>query len=194
MRSTILSMAILSDSQQTGRRDDRLVPQQHSTEGEVTMSFTVPELLETLEAQMARHREREAFHAAQEAAHREERARHAAELERLTKHYESLRESVGAIEGIAAARKPRSLERGGRTSLTRLVAQAVEDLEPEQHFTASEVAAEVDRRFGSRLRKPAERGRVGMALRRMHERGLVRLVRKGRSHTETVYARAIRVK
>lgn len=156
------------------------------------MGFTVPELLEALEVQMAHHREREAFHAGQEAVHRDERARHAAELERITRHYESLRESAGAIEGIAA-REPRSLERGGRTSLTRLVEQAVADLEPEQHFIASEVAAEVDRRFADRLRKPAERKLVSLVLRRLHKRGLVRLVRKGFPHKEAVYARAVRV-
>ena len=157
------------------------------------MGFTVPELLEALEVQMAHHREREAFHAGQEAVHRDERARHAAELEKITRHYESLRESAGAIEGIAAAREPRSLERGGRTSLTRLVEQAVADLEPEQHFIASEVAAEVDRRFADRLRKPAERKLVALALRQIHKRGLVRLVRKGRPHKEAVYARVARV-
>jgi hypothetical protein len=157
------------------------------------MSITVPQVLEALEAQMAHHREREAFHAAQEAAHREKRARHGAELERITRHHENLRESLEVLEGIAAVRGPQSVERGGRPSLTRLVARAVEDLEPEHPFTAGELAAEVNRRFGDRLRKPAERKLVAIALRRMHERGLVRLVRQGRPHTEAVYARVIRV-
>jgi hypothetical protein len=152
---------------------------------EETMSLTVPQVLEALEAQIAHHREREAFHAGQEAAHRERRARHAAELEGLTKHYENLRESLGVIAGFAAP-KPQS----GRPSLTRLVGLAVADLEPDHPFTASELAAEVDRRFGDRLKKPAERNLVAIALRRMHERGRLRLVRKGRPHTEAVYARA----
>jgi hypothetical protein len=156
---------------------------------EETMSITVPQILEALEAQIAYLKEREAFHAAQETVHREQRARHAAELEGITKHYENLRESLGAIEGLAA-RKPQSPDRGGRTSLTRLVGLSLADLEPDQPFTASELAAEVDRRFGDRLKKPAERKLVGIALRRLLARGRLRMVRKGRPHTETVYARA----
>lgn len=152
------------------------------------MSFTVPQVLEALEAQIAHHQEREAFHAGQEAAHREERARHAAELERIRRHYENLRESLGAVEGFAG-RKPQSLERAGRASLTRLVGLALADLEPDRPFTASDLAAEVDRRFGDRLKKPAERHLVAIALRRLHKRGRLRLVRKGRPHTEAVYAR-----
>ncbi len=153
------------------------------------MSITVPQILEALEAQIAHHREREAFHAGQETAHREQRARHAAELEGITRHYENLRESLGVIEGVVA-RKPQSPDRGGRPSLTRFVGLAVADLEPDRHFTAGELAAEVDRRFGDRLKKPAERKLVAIALRRMHERGRLRLVRKGRPHTEAIYARA----
>ena len=149
------------------------------------MSLTVPQVLEALEAQIARHREREAFHAGQEAAHREQRARHAAELEGLTKHYENLRESLGVIAGFAAP-KPQS----GRPSLTRLVGVAVADLEPDRHFTAGELATEVDRRFGDRLKKPAERNLVAIALRRLHRRGQLRLVSQGRPHTEAVYARS----
>lgn len=153
------------------------------------MSFTVRQLLDAMESQMAHHREREAFHAEQEAAHREERARHAAELEKIAKHYESLQGSLSLVEGLAAARA-QGLERGGRPSLTRLVQQAVADLEPDRPFTASEMAAEVDRRFGDRLKKPADRKLVGIVLRRMLERRLLRVVRKGRPHTEAVYARA----
>jgi hypothetical protein len=156
---------------------------------EETMSFTVPQILEALEAQIAHLKEREAFHAAQETAHREQRARHAAELEGITRHYENLRESLGVIEGVVA-RKPQSPDRGGRTSLTRLVGLALADLEPDRPFTASELAAEVDRRFGDRLKKPAERNLVAIALRRLLARGRLRMVRKGRPHTETVYARA----
>ena len=152
------------------------------------MSITVPQILEALEAQIAHHREREAFHTGQETAHREQRARHAAELEGITRHYENLRQSLGAIEGVVA-RKPQSPDRGGRPSLTLLVSLTLADLEPDRHFTASELAAEVDRRFGDRLKKPAERNLVAIALRRLHQRGRLRLVRKGRPHTEAVWFR-----
>jgi hypothetical protein len=171
------------------RGDAKIPRQHHKSDREETMSVTVRQLLEAMEAQMAHHREQEAFHAGQEAAHREERARHAAELEKIAGHSESLRNSLGVIEGFAAAR-PQILERGGRPSLTRLVQQAVADLRPDHPFTASELAADIDRRFGDKLKKPTERKLVGIALRRMLERGLLRVVRKGRPHTEAVYAQA----
>ena len=173
-------------SQQSARGDAK-IPRQHlEPDREETMSVTVRQLLEAMEAQMALHREREAFHAGQEAAHREERARHAAELEKIAAHHESLRESLGAIEGFAAARP--TLERGGRPSLTRHVHKAVADLEPDHPFTASELAAEIDRRLGDKLKKPTERNLVGIILRRMRDSGRLRLLRKGRPHTEAVYA------
>jgi hypothetical protein len=172
------------DWQQTGLRDAKLVAERLKLEGEAMRpNLTVPQVLQALDAQIAHHREREAFHAGQEALHREERARHAAELERLTKNAEAFRESLDVVQSLTAA------DPGERLNLTRLVGLAVEALKPDQPFSASELAAEIDRRFGKNLKKPTSRKLVGIVLSRMLDRGRLRLVRKGRPHTEALYAR-----
>ena len=153
----------------------------------MSSDLTLPQILEALDAQIAQHREREAFHAEQEAMHREERARHAAELERLTRHAESFRENLGVLSGLTA--KPRDLEPGERPNLTRLASLAVSGLEPDQPFTASELAGIIDERFGERLGRRTDRNLLGIVLRRMRESGRLRLVRKGRPRHEAVYAR-----
>lgn len=154
----------------------------------MSSDLTVPQILEALDAQIARHREREAFHAGQEAMHREERARHAAELERLTRHAESFRENLGAISGLAV-KPPRDVEPGERLNLTRLARLAIEDLEPDRPFKGSELAEILDRRFGERLGRRTDRAQLGIVLRRLSESGVLRLVRRGRPKHEAVYAR-----
>ncbi len=154
----------------------------------MSSDLTVPQILDALDAQIAQHREREAFHAAQEAVHREERARHAAELERLTRHAESFRENLDGISGLSVP-KSRDPEPVERTNLTRLARLAVADLARDQPFSASELAGIMDRRFGERTGKRTDRKLLGIVLRRMGEGGLLRLVRKGRPKNEAVYAR-----
>ena len=158
----------------------------------MSSKLTVPQILAALESQIALHREREAFHARQEAMHREERARHAAELERVTKNYETLQASTADFAALPRATSPKGsgdIVPGERPKLTRLVSLAVADLEPDRPFAASELAAEIDHRFGEHLKKPVNPRHVAIALRRMLDRGHLRIVRKGRPHTETLYAR-----
>jgi hypothetical protein len=171
-------------SQQTELRNAKLEAERLKLEGEAMRpNLTVPQVLEALDAQIAHHREREAFHASQEALHRDERALHAAELERLTKNAGAFRESLEVVQSLTAA------DPGERLNLTRLVGLAVEALKPDQPFSASDLAREIDRRFGERLKKPTSRKLVGIVLSRMLDRGRLRLVRKGRPHTEALYAR-----
>ncbi|HYO16450.1 MAG TPA: hypothetical protein VE685_24905 [Thermoanaerobaculia bacterium] len=72
---------------------------------------------------------------------------------------------------------------------SRLVARVVEKLPAGKTFTASWLAAEVNRRFGHAFRRPAHSRLVGAALRRLAANGTARVVQPGTSHPETVYAR-----
>lgn len=74
---------------------------------------------------------------------------------------------------------------------SRLVAR-VGKLPAGQTFTASWLAAEVNRRFGHAFRRPVDSRLVGAALRCMATNGTARVVQPGTSHRETVYARAWR--
>jgi vacuolar-type H+-ATPase subunit I/STV1 len=75
--------------------------------GRVSSKLSVAEVLGSLEARAAFHREREAFHAAQEEQHRQERARHAAELETVLHNLEAFRTvSASAVELVRQATPP----------------------------------------------------------------------------------------
>ena len=153
----------------------------------MSSNLSVSDVVETLRERMAHHREQEALHAEQEEHHRQERARHAAEMEKIRKHLESFQEGTEIAAGAPA--RPLALGPGERPKLTRLVALAVSAMEPDRPFSASELASEIDRRFGDRLKKPAERRLVSIALRRMLDRKQLRLMRKGKPHIEALYAR-----
>ena len=153
----------------------------------MSSNLSVSDVVETLRERMAHHREQEALHAEQEEHHRQERARHAAEMEKIRKHLESFQEGTEIATGAPA--RPLTLGPGERPKLTRLVALAVSAMEPDRPFSASDLAGEIDRRFGDRLKKPAERRLVSIALRRMLDRKQLRLMRKGKPHIEALYAR-----
>jgi Mg2+ and Co2+ transporter CorA len=151
----------------------------------------VQDVLSALQSEIAVQREREAFHAARESAHREDRLRHAAELERLTQLYQTLTSAADLTREIA--RRPReSFKDGGprsRPRLTRMVLKVIEGKQPDERFGPAAVTQEIARRFGDRLRKPVDVRLISVALRRLHDQGRVRQVRKGRPHNEALYVK-----
>jgi hypothetical protein len=151
----------------------------------------VQDVLSALEAEIAVQREREAFHSAQESAHREDRLRHAAELERLTQLHQTLTSAADLTAEIA--RRPRvnveDLGSKNRPRLTRMVQKVVEEKKPDEPFGPMAVTQEVARRFGDRMRKPADARLVSIALRRLHDQGRIQQVRKGRPHNEALYVK-----
>jgi hypothetical protein len=72
---------------------------------------------------------------------------------------------------------------------SRLVAKVVEQLPQGEVFGARKLAAEVNRRFGKAMRKPANTQLVSAALRRMLANGEIRRVREGAGQQEALYAR-----
>ena len=151
-----------------------------------------------LEAQIEFHRERQAFHAEQEAHHREQRAAHAAELETLSSSLTAYQ--AAATAAIELARREVALpavpppvpsqDVGYNPSLTRMVKRIVEIKAPSDVFGPSVILQEVRRHYGDRLRRPATKKLVSIALRRMYVAGKLRLARQGQPHHETLYAKA----
>jgi hypothetical protein len=149
----------------------------------MSSKLSVAEVLESLEARAAFHREREAFHAAQEEQHRQERARHAAELETVLHNLEAFRTvSASAVELVrqASPSEPAEPVKGpasGRLMVSRHVRAVVEAWPEGEPFGASAVVAEVNRRFGDRLRKPFGPRAASDVLRRMsHARQLLSMI------------------
>jgi hypothetical protein len=151
-----------------------------------------------LEAQIELHREREAFHAEKEAHHREQRATHAAELETLTSNLAAFKAS--ADKAMELARREVSLpaapppvpsqDVGYHPSLTRMVKRIVEIKSPSDVFGPAVILQEVLQHYGNRLRRPATKKLVSIALRRMYAAGKLRVARQGTAHRETLYAKA----
>jgi hypothetical protein len=165
----------------------------------VSSELSVAQILANLEKQLTFHKEREAHHAEQEAFHREQRAVHAAEIETVSKHYEAFKATAGGAAEIAARTataappKQEAPVVSAPVKLRRpheLVARLVKELPAGEAYTASKVAAEVNRRYRSELKKPIDRPLASTCLRRMVADGRVRLVKKGTAHIQAVYTKA----
>jgi septal ring factor EnvC (AmiA/AmiB activator) len=158
----------------------------------------IGEVLEQLEAQAAFHRQREAFHAEHEARHREQRTAHAAELEEILRRLEAFRaaaaEAVDLADRQGAAPSVQSLEEDDVGSRSRprihsMLEKIIADQGAGERFGPLGLTGELNRRFGQRLRRPVKANQVSAALRRLEQKGIVRLVQKGRPHSEALYER-----
>lgn len=160
----------------------------------MSVKLSVTEILANLEAQMAFHQQQEAHHAEREGFHRDQRAVHAAEYASVAQHYEAFKATAGAAAEIAARTLPAATQEeeippGTRVIRSRLLARVMADIPPGQPFGARQLVAEVNRRFGKSLRKPANFPLASAALRRMLANGKIRLVREGAAHREALYAK-----
>jgi hypothetical protein len=161
----------------------------------MTAKFSMEELLAHFEAQMAFHKTQEAHHAEQEALHKERKEFHAAEHETVARHFEAFKATAEVAFGIASRMTPVSdtalqeLPPGKPVIRSRLVAKVLEEMPQGEVFGASQLAAEVNRRFGKALRRPANPQLASAALRRLLARGFLRRVREGSGRTEALYTR-----
>jgi hypothetical protein len=159
---------------------------------------SMAEVMAKLEAQAALHREREAFHAEQEAFHREQRAAHAAGLEEVLRRLEAFRAAAEAVDladreatpPAAKSLPEKDLGTPSRPKLLRMLERILAERRMDEPVGPAALTGELNRRFGERLRRPVRAGHVTTALRRLEKKGLVRVVRKGGSHRETLYVRA----
>jgi hypothetical protein len=157
------------------------------------------ETIEGLQRSLAFHQSRERSHAEQQGYHEsqaklhgEERARHAAEVEEIARHLEELRgmaERLGAVITRSSSVPPATDEQilGRNPNLSKAVDRLLATWPPEVSFTASSLAAEIYRRYGTILRRKVDVRAVGSALRRRRDKGLLREVREGRPFEEAQY-------
>jgi len=162
----------------------------------MTSEAPLAAIVANLEAQIAIHREREAFHAEHESLHRQQREVHAAELEVLTKNLEAFRAATAVALDLAGRHVPSvppppapDPDPGRRPRLSRMVALVLESWPAGKPFGLSNVAAEINRRYQERLRKPVDPRMVSVHLRRRLANGNLVAVQRGRPHHEALYAR-----
>lgn len=161
--------------------------------------WSVEEILASLEAEAAMHRERAAHHAGQEELHRERRVHHEAELETITRRLEDFRTVSAAALEVVARLAPRfgpadegmDIGPASKPRLTRILESIVEEIDPTQHFGAGWLAAEANRRFGEKLRKPVTSRQMSDVLRRLTRTGRLRKVRQGKGRYEARFVRVV---
>jgi hypothetical protein len=168
----------------------------------MTAALSMEAIVACLEKQIAHHREREAFHAEQGAYHGEQQALHAAELATLTSTLEAFKTSTAKATELASRdiatpapssaeplRAATSMDIGRKPSLTRMVQRVIESRPPDESFGTNYLTAEINHRYGDRLRRPVKPKLVSIVLRRLAATGRLREVRKGRPHHEALYSR-----
>jgi hypothetical protein len=159
----------------------------------MSSKLSIEDVLANLEAQAKLHREQEAFHAQKESHHRDQRAVHAAELEKVLHSLETFRtaaaSAVDLAQTVARLSQEEELPPPGRLMAGRLVRLVAESPGLKEPFVPTEVAEEVNRRFGEHLKKPVGSRAASDVLRRMLAEGTLRLVRKGTPFHESQYAR-----
>ncbi|MES1244914.1 MAG: hypothetical protein ABUT39_25120 [Acidobacteriota bacterium] len=157
----------------------------------MSLKLSLEEILRNLEQQVAFHREQAALHARQEELHRDQRVLHEAELEKASRHLESLKTvAVPASEAVApAAPVKEDMDVGPNPTLTALIARILEGRTADEPFGAKAMTAEINRRFRQALGRDADLRSVSAALRRMNEQGRIKLVREGAAVREGLYAK-----
>ncbi len=167
----------------------------------MSSKISVADVLANLESRAAFHREREAFHAGQEEQHREERERHAAEHEKVLHHLDAFR--TASASAVELARQPMEQEPEapaphvdspvtGKLMVSRAIRAVVASWKEGEPFGATAVAAEVNRRFADRLRRPVGPRATSDVLRRMARSRQIQQVRPGKALSEALYARGAR--
>ena len=76
-----------------------------------------------------------------------------------------------------------------RPKLTRMINLVLAALPQDAHIGARQVAAEVNRRFGAHLSKPADLEQVALTLKRRAQAGRLHRLRRGRPYHEALYTR-----
>jgi len=155
--------------------------------------LSIAQVLTDLEAQIARHEERETFHAGQETFHRSQREIHTGELARLRERYEGFKTAAQAageevLRG-GARPSPEDADANRRSTLSKLVARLILQKGDAEQFGPTSLAQEINGRHVKRLRNPARPRSVSVALRRLLAEGRVHVVEEGRAFHETVYTR-----
>lgn len=159
--------------------------------------WSVEQILASLEAEAAVHRERAAYFAEHEAFYREKRTHHETQLEAITRRLDAFRaahaDAIDLVRQIAPDPVPPDegddIGPASKPRLTRIVNAILEDLRPDQPFGPGWLTQEANRRHGQKLRAPITPRQMSDVLRRLTRVGKLRQVRQGRARHEARFVR-----
>lgn len=165
--------------------------------------LSIAEALAQMEAKIAYHKEQQELHVAQEAHHAQQQVFHAeqkviheAEHRKAVERYEAFKAVSADIGEMLADVKPASpppapppekVATKGWRWLSHLMSRVVEGKEPGEVFGASAVIDEIYERWGDQLKRNIEPRSVSSRLRHWAALGRLKLVRDGRSYSESLY-------
>ena len=165
----------------------------------MSRELSVARILVELKDQIEHHRSREAFHAEQEGLHRQQRESHAADLQVALERFATFEAAADAAGELVARAREVKKERekvavddsipAGKNILSKLAERIVFGKDMEETFGATEVAQEVQERYGARLKRRIDVRSVAAKLRRMARLRQIHRVREGRSFHESLYRR-----
>jgi hypothetical protein len=167
----------------------------HGMTSDLSESMTgvsVAAVLADLETQIEHHRTQRDLHAEQEALHGRQKEHHDAELAKISQSYEEFKRTAGAVLAMTSRRLPRQPEPdlgGGPPKLSKIVDALLAEKAGDEPFDAARIGAEIQQRFGPRLRRPVDPRVIAAKLRRMHAAGKLHQLREGRSHHGGLYCR-----
>jgi hypothetical protein len=171
----------------------------------MSSNLSIAAALAQMEAKIAYHKQQQEHHTAQEAHHAERQAFHAgqkvlheAEHRKAIERHEAFKAASAGIGEMLADVKPASpfpaspaedVAAEGWGWLSRLMNRVIEGKKPDEVFGASAIIAEIYARWGEKLKRRIEPRSASAALRRWAAMGRLRLVRDGRSYSESLYRR-----
>jgi hypothetical protein len=161
-------------------------------------SLSIPQILTELQSQIAFHREQEELHAGKEAFHREQKQLHAIELQTAQERFQAFETAAAAagelVERHRTATAPPApspdVPAWKRRPVGHLVTRIVDSQRPEETFGPSQIAQEVNRLYGPKLRKPVDSRAVSVTLRRLAAGGHLHVLREGTAHREALYSKS----
>jgi hypothetical protein len=154
----------------------RITPEPMEEAAMATEPMTLQEIIVSLEAQAAHHRE---------------------QLEQINRRLEELRTAVSAASDLAEGARTRLVAPDARLdigtpakpNLARMVRQSLTEVAPDRPFGPNWVTQEVNRRFGPRLKNPVDVRQISAVLRRMERLGELRRHKSGGARHESEYVR-----
>jgi len=159
--------------------------------------LSVDQILEQLQAKVALHAERQAFHAQQEVFHRDQAGAHGAELAAAAERLEAFRAAAEAAGELLERSRAAAVQQdpdadgdfGKGRKLSRMIARVLEGKKPDEVFGPTAVTDEINRRWGSKLRRKADPRNVSATLRRWAISGRIHRGRAGRAYHESLYVK-----
>jgi len=157
-------------------------------------NLSIADALAQLEARIAHHKGQFEHHEAQEALHAEQKAVHEAEYRKALERYESFKSVSASIGEMLVDVKPapppaESIDVGNWRWLSKMMSLVIERKAPDEVFGASSLIREIHQRWGPKLRRRIYPRSVSSTLRRWAATGQIKLVRDGRSHSESLYTK-----